>query len=51
MATALSLDGYVVLSVSADHLVGRYDVDVRRLPPLGPRREPLPFTFIKPMYR
>ena len=46
MATALSLDDSVVLSVSADHLVGRYDVDVRRLPPLGPRREPLPFTLL-----
>ena len=29
MAMAVSLDGEVALSVSADHLVGRYDLDVR----------------------
>ena len=29
MAMAVSLDGSVALSVSADHLVGRYDLDVR----------------------
>jgi hypothetical protein len=28
MATAVSLDRSIALSVSADHLVGRYDVKV-----------------------
>ena len=34
MAMAVSLDDSVALSVSADHLVGRYDLDVCRSPPL-----------------
>jgi hypothetical protein len=29
MATAVSLDRSIALSVSADHLVGRYDLKVR----------------------
>ena len=34
MAMAVSLDSSIALSVSADHLVGRYDLDVRSLLPL-----------------
>jgi hypothetical protein len=37
MAMTVSLDGSVALSVSADHLVGRYDLDVRSTPPLKAR--------------
>jgi hypothetical protein len=33
MATAVSLDRSIALSVSADHLVGRYDVKVCALAP------------------
>ena len=32
MATAVSIDGSVALSVSADHLIGRYDLNVRNPP-------------------
>jgi hypothetical protein len=33
MATTVSLDRSIALSVSADHLVGRYDLQVCALPP------------------
>jgi len=33
MATTVSLDRSIALSVSADHLVGRYDLHVCTLPP------------------
>lgn len=42
MAMAVSLDGEVALSVSADHLVGRYDLDVRD--PSARHETPLLFT-------
>lgn len=37
MATALSFDRSIALSVSADHLVGRYDLNVSTSKPLIPK--------------
>lgn len=51
MAMAVSLDGSVALSVSADHLVGRYDLDVRDDDPSGTARNaPLVHLLTTPTY-
>ena len=45
MAMAVSVDGSVALSVSADHLVGRYDIDIDvRSYLLDPRHARAPLT-------
>jgi hypothetical protein len=37
MAMAVTLDGTLALSVSADHIIGRYNLSVRPIYPGGPR--------------
>ena len=51
MAMAVSLDSSVALSVSADHLVGRYDIDIDvRSYLLDPRHARAPLTKNYAMY-
>jgi hypothetical protein len=39
MAMAVTLDGTLALSVSADHIIGRYNLAVRLIHRGGPRRD------------